>query len=72
MNRAFLSPRELDIARLAAAGRSNAAIAAELGLTTPTVRNTLGRIYLKLHIPPERNARVVLAGYVLLTESEAA
>jgi DNA-binding NarL/FixJ family response regulator len=42
-----LSPREVDVLRLVAEGRTNAEIAAELTLSVKTVRNTLSRILAK-------------------------
>ena len=47
---ASLTPRELRIAELAAAGESNPAIAGELVLSVRTVEGTLGRVYRKLEI----------------------
>lgn len=43
-----LSPRELEIAQLAAARRTNAEIAAQLHLSEATVKNHLKRIFDKL------------------------
>lgn len=48
---ADLTPRELEIARLAAEGRSAKAIAAHLGISWRTVDNNLSRVYTKLAIP---------------------
>ena len=45
-----LAPRELQVARLAAAGRNNAEIAQELGIARETVKQTLGRVYSKLDV----------------------
>ena len=42
-----LTPRELAVARLALAGRGNAAIAAELGVSGATVRNHMTRVLAK-------------------------
>lgn len=44
----LLTPRELEIARLVTLGHRNAAIAAELGIQTVTVKNHLQRIMRKL------------------------
>jgi DNA-binding CsgD family transcriptional regulator len=45
-----LAPRELEVARLAAAGRNNLEIALELGLARETVKQTLRRVYAKLGV----------------------
>jgi DNA-binding CsgD family transcriptional regulator len=45
-----LAPRELQVARLAAAGRNNLEIALELGLARETVKQTLRRVYTKLGV----------------------
>lgn len=45
-----LTPRELEIARLMAAGRSTATIATELGITRVTVRNHVRSILAKLAV----------------------
>lgn len=44
-----LTDRERDVLRLLAAGRSNDAIAAELYVSSKTVRNAVSAIYAKLH-----------------------
>lgn len=44
-----LTARERDVLRLLAAGRSNDAIAAELYVSSKTVRNAVSGIYAKLH-----------------------
>jgi DNA-binding NarL/FixJ family response regulator len=45
-----LSPRELDVVRLVAAGRSNQAIAAELYLSEKTVARHMSNIFVKLGV----------------------
>jgi pimeloyl-ACP methyl ester carboxylesterase/DNA-binding CsgD family transcriptional regulator len=55
-----LTPRELEVLELLAAGASNAAIAQELFLTTKTVRNCVSRIYTKLDAESRAQA-IVLA-----------
>lgn len=45
-----LTPRELDVCRLAAQGKANKQIAAELGLSVNTVQNYLKSAYRKLGI----------------------
>jgi DNA-binding NarL/FixJ family response regulator len=56
----LLSPRELDVLRLLAAGLSNAAIAARLRIKGDKVEYTTQSIYTKLDIPrtPDQNPRV--------------
>jgi DNA-binding CsgD family transcriptional regulator len=55
-----LTPRELQIARLAAAGHSAPKIAARFGLSPRTVNNHLGRAYDKLGITGRTQLRNVL------------
>jgi DNA-binding CsgD family transcriptional regulator len=45
-----LTPRELEMARLAGAGLSSREIAARLGVAARTVANALGQVYAKLGI----------------------
>ncbi len=45
-----LSPRELDVLRLVAAGRSNRSIAHELFISEPTVKKHISNIYGKLNV----------------------
>jgi DNA-binding NarL/FixJ family response regulator len=52
--RADLTPRELEIGKLVADGRSNGLIAAELGLTVKTVENHVNRILRKLGVTDRR------------------
>jgi ATP/maltotriose-dependent transcriptional regulator MalT len=55
-----LSARELEVLRLAAAGRSNRAIAAELSLSAKTIENHLTSVYAKLGVD-NRAAAVAFA-----------
>jgi DNA-binding CsgD family transcriptional regulator len=59
-----LAHRELEVARLAAAGRDNAAIASQLGIARETVKKALGRVYDKLHVTgrAEMAAHLVRSG----------
>jgi DNA-binding NarL/FixJ family response regulator len=58
---AALSPREVDVLGLVAAGRSNSAIGAQLGLTARTVETHVANVLAKLGIPEDRgdNRRVL-------------
>ena len=56
--RRILTPRQLQILRLVADGHTNAAIAEKLGITTNSVVNHLGAVYLALDIPADANSRV--------------
>ena len=47
MNRHILTPRETEDVRLVADGKSNAAIAAALGISRSTVKSTLSNIMIK-------------------------
>lgn len=53
-----LTPRQFEILRLLATGKSTEAIAKELGLAQNSVVNTLTAIYSALKIPEDANARV--------------
>ncbi|MGE2834025.1 response regulator [Mycobacterium sp. SMC-4] len=55
-----LTPRELDVLRLMAKGRSNAEIADELVISGVTVKSHIGRIFLKLRLR-DRAAAIVYA-----------
>ena len=61
-----LAPRELQVARLAAAGRNNADIAQEIGIARETVKQTLGRVYRKLDVSgrAQMAATLVAGGFV--------
>ena len=59
--REALTPAELRVAQLAAAGRSNREIAAELYLTLKTVESHLGRAYSKLSITSRRELAAALS-----------
>src|SRR3712207_4793028 len=61
---AVLSPRELDILRLAAEGRDNEAIAAELVLSVRTVERHLQNAYAKLGLQG-RTARTAAVARLL-------
>jgi DNA-binding NarL/FixJ family response regulator len=56
-----LTPRELDVLRLLAAGRSNKAIAGDLRVTEAAVDKALQSIYTKLDIPKQDETRRVHA-----------
>ena len=55
-----LTPRQVDVLRLVAEGRTAADIAARLGLSPHTVRNYLDRIYDRLNVR-DRTSAVALA-----------
>ncbi|HYH27268.1 MAG TPA: LuxR C-terminal-related transcriptional regulator [Actinomycetota bacterium] len=55
-----LTPRQLDVLRLVADGRTAAEIGAMLGLSPHTVRNYLDRIYDRLKVR-DRTSAVALA-----------
>jgi DNA-binding NarL/FixJ family response regulator len=61
---ALISPRELDILRLAAAGYDNDAIAGELFLSVRTVERHLQNAYAKLGLSG-RTARTAAVGRLL-------
>lgn len=63
----LLAPRELQVARLAAAGFDSSAIAERLAIKPATVRTTLHRVYGKLSIRSRDELRDILA-----SRSEAA
>jgi DNA-binding NarL/FixJ family response regulator len=51
-----LTPRELEVLRLVALGRSNHAIAAELVLSEKTIRNHVSNIFMKLQVADRAEA----------------
>jgi DNA-binding CsgD family transcriptional regulator len=61
--RAQLAPSEFDTARLAAAGHSNRAIAARLGISVRTVENRLQRVYEKLGVSGRQELTAVLSQF---------
>jgi DNA-binding NarL/FixJ family response regulator len=56
----LLTPRELEVLRAMAIGRSNSEIAAELVISELTVKSHIGRIFTKLHLR-DRPAAIVYA-----------
>lgn len=67
-----LSPRELEVLRLMAQGRSNAALAARLFLTPKTVESHVTSIFTKLDLLPEPEShRRVLAVLTYLHTGQA-
>ena len=58
-----LTPRELEVARLAATGLSSAAIAERLFVSVRTVDHHLGHVYLKIGVKKRQDLREV-AGLV--------
>jgi DNA-binding NarL/FixJ family response regulator len=61
-----LSPRELQVLRLVASGRTNRAIAAELFLSTKTVARHVGNILAKLDVPSRSAATAYAYEHELL------
>lgn len=57
-----LTPREREVAELAAAGATSRAIAEQLGISRRTVDNLLGRVYSKLGVPGRDGLRDVFCG----------
>jgi DNA-binding CsgD family transcriptional regulator/tetratricopeptide (TPR) repeat protein len=67
-----LTPRELEIARIAAEGRSSREVAARLGISVRTVDNHLGAIYDKLGVTGRAELPRVLGISSLTTVADAA
>jgi DNA-binding NarL/FixJ family response regulator len=66
-----LTPRELEVLRLMAEGRSNSAIAEDLVLTVGAVEKHIANILMKLRLPPsDSDHRRVLAVLRYLQEEE--
>ncbi|RBQ15093.1 hypothetical protein DP939_37465 [Spongiactinospora rosea] len=61
-SQATLTPRELQVAKLVAAGLSGRAVAARLGLSLRTVNNHLGRVYAKLGVSGRNALERVFGG----------
>jgi DNA-binding CsgD family transcriptional regulator len=61
-----LTPRELQVARLASRGRNNLQIALELGLARETIKQTLRRVYVKLDVSGRAEMAAHLAGLQLV------
>jgi LuxR family transcriptional regulator, regulator of acetate metabolism len=58
----ILSPQELRVAKLLAAGRSNREIAAELVLSVDTIKSHVARVLQKLEVNNRAQAAVLMAG----------
>lgn len=68
-----LTPRELELLRLLAEGKSNAAIAESMVLTKRAVEKHVNSIFLKLGLPPAESRHVsrrVKAALIFLAEQE--
>lgn len=66
-----LSPRELDVAELLAAGKSNKEIAARLVISEPTVKKHIGRVLLKLGVADRLQAALFVARHPLMLRRAA-
>jgi DNA-binding CsgD family transcriptional regulator len=69
---ASLSSRELDVARLIAAGLGNSAIAERLSITTKTVEKHVGSIYDKLGVRSRPQVALLLSGALDHTTTRSA
>lgn len=66
-----LSSRELDVAELLAAGRSNKEIASRLTISEPTVKKHIGRVLLKLGVADRLQAALFVARHPLMLRRAA-
>ncbi|MFW6250790.1 MAG: response regulator transcription factor, partial [Alkalispirochaetaceae bacterium] len=64
-----ISPRELEILRLVATGKSNKEIGAELYISEGTVKNHLYRIMRKLDVGNRTEIAVRLTGFATLPDA---
>lgn len=67
-----LSARELDVAELLSAGKSNKEIAARLVISEPTVKKHIGRVLLKLGVADRLQAALFVARHPLMLRRAAA
>jgi len=67
-----LSERELDVAELLAAGKSNKEIANRLTISEPTVKKHIGRVLLKLGVADRLQAALFVARHPLMLRRESA
>lgn len=67
-----LSPREIDLLRLIASGRSNKEIAHELHLAESTVKNKLSVLFQKLDAKDRTQAAIYAMSHGLLTNTQTA
>jgi DNA-binding NarL/FixJ family response regulator len=66
--RPLLSPREVDVARRIVGGHSNKEIAAQLGLSEPTVKKHVGHLMEKLELSDRLQLGLFLVGHRFLLE----
>lgn len=60
---ASLTPRELDVLRRTATGQTNAAVAADLGVTVHAVKFHLASIFRKLNVHNRTEATAIYFGF---------
>jgi DNA-binding NarL/FixJ family response regulator len=63
----MLTPREWDVVRGVASGRTNSEIANELGLSLQSVKNILSVVYQKCHVRNRLELAVLAFRYKLLS-----